>query len=97
MLELDEALSSDLVREREMVVEIDQPGAERPVRQLGIPVKLARTPGAHARLPGPALGEHTEEVLRAAGYSEAEVAELLSTGAARPDRPRTPSGATFRA
>ena len=52
------------------------------MRQLGIPVKLTRTPGEHARLPGPALGEHTEEVLRAAGYSEEEVAELLRTGAA---------------
>jgi alpha-methylacyl-CoA racemase len=82
MLELDEALSSELVREREMVVELEQPGAERPVRQLGIPVKLARTPGEHARLPGPALGEHTESALLAAGYSEAEVAELLQSGAA---------------
>src|SRR6202044_1710534 len=33
VLELDEALQSDLVRERQMVVEIDQPGAEQPVRQ----------------------------------------------------------------
>ncbi|MCW3027112.1 MAG: L-carnitine dehydratase/bile acid-inducible protein [Solirubrobacterales bacterium] len=82
VLELDEALSSELVREREMVVEIDQPGAERPIRQLGIPVKLTRTPGEHGRLPGPALGEHTEAVLLAAGYTEAEVAELLSEGAA---------------
>jgi crotonobetainyl-CoA:carnitine CoA-transferase CaiB-like acyl-CoA transferase len=96
VLDLDEALSSDLVREREMVVEIDQPGAERPVRQLGIPVKLTRTPGEHGRLPGPALGEHTEEVLRAAGYSEAEVSELLRTGAAAGPA-ETPSGATFRA
>jgi alpha-methylacyl-CoA racemase len=82
VLELDEALSSELVQAREMVVELDQPGAQRPVRQLGLPVKLARTPGDHARLPGPALGEHTEEVLLAAGYSEAEVAELLAEGAA---------------
>ncbi|MFI4993796.1 MAG: CaiB/BaiF CoA transferase family protein [Solirubrobacterales bacterium] len=81
VLDLDEALSSELVREREMVVEIQQPGAERAVRQLGIPVKLGRTPGDHARMPGPALGEHTEEVLRAAGYSEAEVGELLRAGA----------------
>jgi crotonobetainyl-CoA:carnitine CoA-transferase CaiB-like acyl-CoA transferase len=81
VLDLDEALSSELVREREMVVEIQQPGAERAVRQLGIPVKLGRTPGDHARMPGPALGEHTEEVLRAAGYSEAEVGELLRGGA----------------
>jgi alpha-methylacyl-CoA racemase len=82
VLELDEALSSELVREREMVVELAQPGVERPVRQLGIPVKLTRTPGAHARLPGPALGEHTEEVLLAAGYSAEQVAELLASGAA---------------
>ncbi len=82
VLELDEALSSELVREREMVVEIEQPGAERPVRQLGVPVKLTRTPAAHARLPGPALGEHTEEVLLAAGYSDEQVAELLASGAA---------------
>jgi crotonobetainyl-CoA:carnitine CoA-transferase CaiB-like acyl-CoA transferase len=81
VLELDEALDSELVRAREMVVEIDQPGAEQTVRQLGIPVKLTRTPGEHARLPGPALGEHTEAVLLAAGYSAAEVAELLSSGA----------------
>jgi crotonobetainyl-CoA:carnitine CoA-transferase CaiB-like acyl-CoA transferase len=82
LLELDEALASELVREREMVVEISQPGAERPVRQLGIPVKLDRTPGDVARLPGPALGEHTEEVLLGAGYSEEEVAQLLASGAA---------------
>ncbi|HEY2398046.1 MAG TPA: CoA transferase [Solirubrobacteraceae bacterium] len=82
VLELDEALSSELVREREMVVQLEQPGAERAVRQLGIPVKLTRTPGEHDRLPGPALGEHTEAVLLAAGYSDAEVAELLAEGAA---------------
>jgi crotonobetainyl-CoA:carnitine CoA-transferase CaiB-like acyl-CoA transferase len=82
VLELDEALGSELVRERGMVVEIDQPGSGRPVRQLGIPVKLSRTPGDHARLPGPALGEHTEEVLLAAGYTGSEVAELLQSGAA---------------
>ncbi|HEV7585036.1 MAG TPA: CaiB/BaiF CoA-transferase family protein [Solirubrobacteraceae bacterium] len=82
VLELDEALSSELVRERQMVVELEQPGAERPVRQLGLPVKLTRTPGEHDRLPGPALGEHTEAVLLAAGYSESEIAELLSEGAA---------------
>ncbi|HEY5344567.1 MAG TPA: CaiB/BaiF CoA-transferase family protein [Solirubrobacteraceae bacterium] len=96
VLELDEALSSELVAQREMVVEIDQPGAREPVRQLGIPVKLTRTPGEHARLPGPGLGEHTEEVLRAAGYSDAEIAELLRTGAAAGPA-EAPAGATFRA
>ena len=81
VLDVDEALASELVREREMVVTLAQPGVEGGVRQLGIPVKLDRTPGEHNRLPGPGLGEHTEEVLRGAGYSDEQVAELLEQGA----------------
>jgi alpha-methylacyl-CoA racemase len=81
VLDLDEALDSELVRAREMVVKLDQPGAAPPVRLLGVPVKLSRTPGAPAG-PGPALGEHTEEVLSALGYSADEVAALLESGAA---------------
>jgi alpha-methylacyl-CoA racemase len=81
VLDLTEALNSELVREREMVVELDQPGAAAPVRLLGVPVKLSRTPGAPAG-PGPALGEHTHEVLVSLGYSEEEIAALLESGAA---------------
>ncbi|HXB14229.1 MAG TPA: CaiB/BaiF CoA-transferase family protein [Solirubrobacteraceae bacterium] len=96
VLELDEALGSELVGARRMVVELDQPGAERPVRQLGVPVKLERTPGEHDRLPGPALGEHTEQLLSEAGYSEAEIAELLAGGAAAGPA-ETQHGTTLRA
>ncbi|MGI8559814.1 MAG: CaiB/BaiF CoA transferase family protein [Solirubrobacteraceae bacterium] len=81
VLALDEALDSELVRARAMVVELAQPGAQVPVRVLGVPVKLSRTPGDHARLPGPALGEHTVSELLAAGYSEAQIDQLLSSGA----------------
>ncbi len=78
VLDLDEALDSDLVRAREMVVELDQDGV--PVKQLGIPVKLSETPGS-VRTPGPALGEHTREVLESLGYSSDEVARLQDAGA----------------
>ncbi|HET6866172.1 MAG TPA: CaiB/BaiF CoA-transferase family protein [Solirubrobacteraceae bacterium] len=81
VLDLDEALDSELVAAREMVVSLDQPGADRPVRLLGLPFKLSRTPGDPARAPGPGLGEHTRDVLSAAGYSDAEIDALLESGA----------------
>jgi crotonobetainyl-CoA:carnitine CoA-transferase CaiB-like acyl-CoA transferase len=80
VLGVDEALESELVRAREMVVEWEQP-AIGPVRQLGVPVKLSRTPGTvHA--PAPALGEHTREVLAEAGLSAEQIDALLESGAA---------------
>jgi alpha-methylacyl-CoA racemase len=81
ILELDEVLDSELVRAREMVVAIDQPGVSEPVRQLGAPIKLSRTPADTGRAPGPELGEHTDEVLAGAGFSEAEIAALHEAGA----------------
>jgi alpha-methylacyl-CoA racemase len=81
VLDLDEALSSDLVRAREMVVEHEQPGATETVRLLGVPIKLSQTPGDAGQRPGPALGEHTADVLEAAGYSAAEIAALEEAGA----------------
>jgi len=80
VLDLDEALGSELVRERGMVVEVEQPELG-PVRQLGNPLKLSRTPADPTR-PAPAFGEHTEQVLREAGYSAEEVAAMIKAGAA---------------
>ena len=81
VLDLDEALDCELVAAREMVVEIEQPGAERPARLLGVPFKLSRTPGDPKRLPGPGLGEHTAEVLAESGFSGEEIDALLASGA----------------
>ena len=80
VLDLDEALASELVRAREMVVEVEQPELG-PVRLLGHPVKFGRTPADPTR-PAPALGEHTEEVLREAGFDQRRIDELLADGAA---------------
>jgi alpha-methylacyl-CoA racemase len=80
VLGLEEALASPLFAAREMVVEVEQPGVEAPVRQLGTPVKLSRTPGGPAGA-GPALGEHTDTVLAEAGYDAAAIAALRAAGA----------------
>ena len=94
VLDLDEALDSELTRAREMVVELEQPRLGK-VRQLGVPVKLSRTPGDPTR-PAPAFGEHTAEALREVGYSEAEIAALLESGAAAGGEAGGPA-AEFRA
>ncbi|MBJ7346992.1 MAG: CoA transferase [Thermoleophilaceae bacterium] len=79
VLEIEEALESQLVRERGMVVEIDQPGIGK-VRQLASPVKIdGQRPG---RLePAPAIGQHTDEVLGTLGYTDVEIAQLRESGA----------------
>jgi alpha-methylacyl-CoA racemase len=81
ILDLDEALESELVREREMVVSYEQPGMGE-VKQLGFPIKLSRTPASIER-PAPALGEHTADVLSDAGYSAEEIQALEESGAAK--------------
>ena len=65
-----------------MVVEVDQPGAG-PVRLLGTPVRLSRTPADPARAGGPALGADTDAVLAEAGYGEAEIGALREAGAVK--------------
>jgi crotonobetainyl-CoA:carnitine CoA-transferase CaiB-like acyl-CoA transferase len=92
VLDIDEALDSELVRAREMVTEIEQPGLGT-VRQLGNPVKMSRTPADPTR-PAPAFGEHTEQVLRKAGYSDEEVAAMIESGAAA--GPSADGATTFR-
>jgi crotonobetainyl-CoA:carnitine CoA-transferase CaiB-like acyl-CoA transferase len=81
ILDLDEALTSELAREREMTVTYEQPLMGE-VKQLGFPIKLSRTPASIER-PAPALGEHTAEVLGDAGYSGDEILALEESGAAK--------------
>jgi crotonobetainyl-CoA:carnitine CoA-transferase CaiB-like acyl-CoA transferase len=94
VLELDEALASELVAAREMVVELPQPGAVEAVRLLGVPIKLSRTPADPARAPGPALGEHTEDVLAGAGFTAEQIAALERAGAVA-GRAEAPADASF--
>ena len=68
------------VQAREMIVETAHPVAGA-VKSLGLPIKFSATPGA-VRRPAPIYGEHTGEVLREHGFSDAEVLALLASGGA---------------
>lgn len=64
---------------RNMLPEVEQPGSALPVAVPGIPVKLSATPG-QVRHRAPLLGEHTREVLEAAGLPASRVDALLEAG-----------------
>ena len=80
VLSVDEVADSSLLAERDSLIEIEDAGADAPVRQVDFPVRFS---GGHRapRKRAPELGEHTEEILSAAGFSAEEIASLLETEA----------------
>jgi formyl-CoA transferase len=75
---VEETFQDPQVKARNMVVDIDDPRYGM-VRQAGIAIKLSDTPGSIRRV-GPAIGEHTTEVLTALGYSESQQQHLRQAG-----------------
>lgn len=65
-----------------MVQEVEHANVGR-LRTHGLPIKLHTTPGAIRQAP-PALGQHTEEVLRELGYTAEHIAALQEAGAITP-------------
>jgi crotonobetainyl-CoA:carnitine CoA-transferase CaiB-like acyl-CoA transferase len=74
VLDLAQVFADPQVLARDMLLELPHPEVGS-FRTTGLPVKLSATPGRIERRP-PLLGEHTDEVLRAAGLSEEEIARL---------------------
>jgi len=77
---ISEALNSEEVVGRRMVVEVDHPTAGR-LRVPGSPLKLANNPPPDPT-PPPLLGQHTARVLRdVLGKTETEIETLRTLGA----------------
>jgi crotonobetainyl-CoA:carnitine CoA-transferase CaiB-like acyl-CoA transferase len=76
-----QALTSPQIVARDMVVEVDHPTLGR-IRTLGSPMKMSATPPDVTRR-APLLGEHTNEVLREAGFADPEIVALREARAIR--------------
>ena len=75
---LDEVVEDPQVQHLGMVQKCTHPERGE-VRTLGYPVKLSGTPLGPVSAPS-TLGEHTDEVLAAAGVSAAQIAVLRADG-----------------
>ena len=76
-----EVMNDPHVQSRDMVVETEHPILGR-IKTLGTPIKMSESPLTPGR-PAPLLGQHTEEVLRLAGYNDEELTTLRNDGAIR--------------
>ncbi|HSU46669.1 MAG TPA: CaiB/BaiF CoA-transferase family protein [Arthrobacter sp.] len=75
---VDQAVQDPQVLARGIIVELDHPTAG-PLKVVGCPVRLTRTPPS-VRTPPPILGQHTDEVLAALGFSDDDIASLHHSG-----------------
>lgn len=76
--DLEEATHDPQMRHRQMFFELEEPKKGK-TRQVGIAVKLSETPGCVRSL-APEIGQHTDEIMAALGYSREEIARLRQAG-----------------
>jgi crotonobetainyl-CoA:carnitine CoA-transferase CaiB-like acyl-CoA transferase len=79
VLDIQQMQADPQAQARGMIVETTHPTAGR-VKAIGLPIKFSETPGGASR-PAPLFGQHTREVLREHGFSDAEIDQMAATGA----------------
>jgi crotonobetainyl-CoA:carnitine CoA-transferase CaiB-like acyl-CoA transferase len=76
----DTIMADPHVAARSMLHEVDHPGVDGTVTVAAGPIRFAGTPVPQAKR-APLLGEHTDQVLRSAGFSADEITRLRASGA----------------
>jgi crotonobetainyl-CoA:carnitine CoA-transferase CaiB-like acyl-CoA transferase len=89
---LDDALSSDFVTSLGMVAETTH-STIGPLRILGQPVKVGAPDNGWLRRPPPLLGQHSREICRELGLSDAEIGRLTEAGVLGDHAGAAPDGA----
>jgi crotonobetainyl-CoA:carnitine CoA-transferase CaiB-like acyl-CoA transferase len=74
----DELVDDPQVAHNELLTSVQHPSG-RELRVVGVPVRFSATPGS-VRSGPPAVGQHTDEVLASAGYSEEEIRSFHDDG-----------------
>ena len=79
VLEPEEAILEPQARSNGLFLELDHPRAGKLI-QLGLPWRFSSLPKAPPFKPAPGLGEHTMEILKGLGISQAKAAQLKKEG-----------------
>merc|ERR1712060_331617 len=80
IMNIDEVFADKHVLARGMKLQMDVPAIGAAADLIGSPMKFSETEGDY-RIPPPRLGEHTNSVLEAAGYSSDDIESLRGVGA----------------
>ncbi|BAE85583.1 CaiB/BaiF CoA transferase family protein [Desulfitobacterium hafniense] len=79
VLKLSEALSSQLVKDRGMVVEVPAPDGKT-VKQIASPIKFSESLLEYKHIGIPTSEANTKEVIQSLGYTDSEIEEFEKTG-----------------